>query len=573
MEGVADRIQRALSPEDERMYSGQISSALRLDLAQEEQVFPARLDENTRRELVRTGIESLSGSERRSLWAIKWRTGKDEISSYEPFLLSRCRRRVRNAGETFKDFDGSFLSEKSIHLFTELYEAAQGVRPLFDELWASRERFIDAVSASFVHPESGMRFELSQFMSQREMQNIYLKERNKQKIRDLIVERIDTYLNKIEPERFEALRLGMLPLYFLKPLAQFPFDRLFEFYGVKGNPRSASAPTRFDLLYGADYLEKLYYAVYMARKMPAGAHVDDRLLRNAFPEYEDIDIQRVSSSVTWLADTALEFSDVFPLADIIRVARRDPFYRLQIYLPKLDLRVFYRAALMRRVLLELDNRFGDIRMGVIGYLIRELFPSGLTDLAHYGSSEDSPETRAGLPRFKYGMAMQSLITFLEADYRRDLQETVRILTRILPARFREEQESLLYHASQFEDVVERITAIDRGMGEEENDGQTLARLRRNISFDRSQQNAYRAFVNQRHQELLGLLHKALEHLRGLMSVFQAVIELNSTNVEESYRSLHGGTRARLRDSLKQQYDRLDYLNALVTETIALDDGY
>ena len=572
MAGVNERVQRALSAEDERTYTSRMAQALRLDLAQEEQVFQARLDDNTRRELVRSGIESLSRSDRRRLWAMQWKTGKDEIGSYEPFLLNRCRRHVREAHESLSDFDGKFLSGQSIHLFIELYEAATGVRALFDELWASSHRFMTAVSDSLVHPDSGMKFELSQFMSQREMQNIYLKERNKEQIRDMIIRRIDEYLSGVESERFEKLRLGLLPLYFLKPIAQFPFDRLFEFYGVEGNPRSASSFDRFDLLYGTEHLEKLYYAVYMARKMPPGAYVDVRLIRNAFPEYDEMDIERVNSSITWLADTAEEFAKKVPLADIIRVGRQDPFYRLQLYLPKIDVRAFYRAALLRKVLLELDKRFADIRMGVIGYLIRELFPKGLENLQNYGSRDNSPEMRAGLPRVKYGMAIQALVTFLETDYRRDLQQTVRVLTRILPARYREEQESLMYHASQFEDVVERFMAIDEGMGEEENDGQTLTRLRRNITFDRSQQNAYRAFVDQRHQEILGLLHKSLEHVRGIMSVFHSVIDLNSANVEESYRA-YRGSRTTLRESLKQQNNRLDYLKALIIEAIALDDGY
>ncbi len=573
MAGVNDRILRALSPEDERTYSARMASALCLDLAQDEQVFPARLDSNTRRELIRTGIDSLTRAERRSLWAMKWKTGKDEIGSFEPFLLARCRRRVCQAHESLSDFDGTSMAGKSINLFTSLYEAAEGVRPLFDELWATSDRFMRAVSESLVHPDSGMKFELSQFMSQREMQNIYLEERNKEKIRDLVLRRIGEYLAGIESERLEKLRLGLLPLYFLKPLAQFPFDRLFAFYGVQGNPRSVSTFDRFDLLYGAEYIEKLYYAVYMARKMPSDAYVNERIVQTAFPEYAHVDIQRMNSSVTWLVDTAREFADTVPLADIVRLARRDPFYRLQLYLPRINVREFYQAALLHRVLLELDSRFGDIRMGVIGYIIRELFPSGLIELEYYGSTDNSPETHAGLPRFKYGMAMQALITFLETDYRRDLQETVRILTRILPARLREEQEAVMFHSSQLEDVVERLSAIDAGMGEDETDGQTLARLRRNISFDRSQQNAYSAFVRQRHQEILGLLQKSIEHIGGMISVFQSVIELDSANVEESYRSFHGGTRARLRDSLKRQANRLDYLKALIIESIALDDGY
>ncbi len=571
---------KALSSEDESRLENTIRNALGLDVATDTPVYPARLEESARRELLRAEIEKLSRSDRRALWTLRVRKGKDELGVIEPYLLNRKEREIRRSHAALRDFDGTMLPGESAGLFADLYDAATGIRPYFRQIWEDESAFVESFFRSITHTKPALRDELSHFMSQQEMQEIYLRERNRQHVHQLTIARIDSYIAQLDYTRFERIEHAALPLYYLGPLLHFPFDEFLHCYGIAESPRGKKGVSRLVLSEGIDYLERLFHALYLARRLPEDNPATGDLLQ-VFGFSPD-EAERLAMSMTWLADTARDFSRTIPLADIIRVARRDPFYRLQVYVPKPKLAEFYRAKLKLTCLRTLDERFPNVRVGVVGYYLRELFNEELEALKFYEApdahgenlDDQEEESTEALPRPKYGLAMRCLITYLHGHYRSVLQEEARIIGRILPARMREEQGTLMHQAGAFEDVVERLIAIDHAMAPQEYDGQTLARLRRNIDRDISQQKAYRAFIAQKQREAFTLIDKALEHLTGMREVFEEVIPLHSQRLDESYRSMRGTKRSRegLKEAVEREIRIMDQMEALVTETIMLDDG-
>ncbi len=568
---------KALTSDDESRLESTVRHALSLDVATDTPVYPARLEESTRRELLRAEIEKLSGRDRRALWTMRIRTGRDELGVIEPYLLDQKKRAIRRSQPSLRDFDGTALSPESAALFSDLYDAATGFRPYFRRIWGDDAAFVDVLFRSVVHTKPALRDELSHFMSQQEMQEIYLRERNRQHVHQLVIERIDAYVEGLERSRFEQIEQAALPLYYLGPLLHFPFDDFLRCYGIEGSPKRKRGATRLVLSEGIYYLERLFHAIYLARRLPEDDPSTGDLLRMFGFSPDEAD--RLAMSMTWLADTAREFSRSIPLADIIRVGRRDPFHRLQVYIPTLRLTEFYRAKLKLMCLRTLDERFPDVRVGVVGYHLRELFDEQLESLKHYEAPDVTEENQeeaptVALPRPKYGLAMRCLITYLHRHYRSVLQEEARVIGRIMPARMREEQGTLMHQAGAFEDVVERLISTDIAMAPQEYDGQTLARLRRNIDRDISQQKAYQAFISQKQREVLMLVNKALEHLKGMHEIFEAVLPLDSPQLDESYRSMRGTRRGKggLRESLEREMRIMDQLEALVIETIMIDDG-
>ncbi len=573
---------RALSSEDESRLENTIRNALGFDVATDTPVYPARVEESARRELLRAEIEKLSGRDRRALWALRVRSGKDELGVIEPYLLNRKERAIRRSHAVLRDFEGTTLPAESAGLFGDLYDAAAGIRPYFRRIWEDESAFIEALFRSITHTKPALRDELSHFMPQQEMQEIYLRERNRQHVHQLAIARIDSYIAELDNSRFERIGNAALPLYYLGPLLHFPFDEFLRCYGITGSPRGQKGSTRMVLSEGIDYLERLFHALYLARRLPEDNPATGDLLQ-VFGFSPD-EAERLAMSMTWLADTARNFSRTIPLADIIRVARRDPFYRLQVYIPKPRLAEFYRTKLKLTCLRTLDERFPNVRVGVVGRHVRELFNEELEPLTFYEApdvhdenreeEEEEEEPTVSLPRPKYGLAMRCLITYLHGHYRSVLQEEARIIGRILPDRMREEQGALMHQAGAFEDVVERLIAIDHAMAPQEYDGQTLARLRRNIDRDISQQKAYGVFIAQKQREALMLVNKALEHLKGMREVFEAVLPLHSPRLNESYRSMRRTKRSGegLRESVEREIRIMDQMEALVTETIVIDDG-
>lgn len=570
---------KALTDDDESRLESAMRNALGLDIVTDTPVYPVRLEEGTRRDLLRTEIERLSARDRRTLWTLRVRSGKDDLGAIEEYFLNRTKREIRRSLTVLRDFDGTSLPPESAELFGDLYDTAAGIGPHLQRVWENESVFIHAVFRSTVRSTPPLREELSHFLPQQEMQEIYLRHRSRQYLQQLLVKRIDAYVAGLDSSHFDRIEEALLPLYYLRPLTHFPFDRLLQRYGIEGSPRGKKGATRFGLSDGIEYLERLYHAIYVARRLPEDTTATGDLLQ-AFGFSPD-EAERLAASMSRLADTAREFSRKIPLADIIRVGRNDPFHRLQVYLPKVKLAEFYRARLTLTCLRTFDERFSEVREGVIASLLRRLFDEKLEPLAYYEAPDAADEngekeTDISLPRPKYGLAMRCLITFRHGHYRSVLQEKTRIIGRILPGHMREDQETLTDQARAFEDVVDRLIATDYGMAPQEYDGQTLTRLRRNIEHDISQQKAYQVVIAQKQREVLLLVNKALEHLKSMREVLESVNANTldpAAQLEESYRSIRRNKQGneRLQESLQREIRVMDQLEALVTETLTIDD--
>lgn len=290
-------------------------------------------------------------------------------------------------------------------------------------------------------------------------------------------------------------------------------------------------------------------------------------------------VRRILDAVRNLWRAIDHFSAGLSLADLIRVARRDPYYRLMAYIPRLNLREFYYAALKVRILSQLDARFPDVRMGVIGRTIDAMFPEGLIEFTYYRSSLHATIRKLGLPTFRYVKSLNVLYNYILVYFRPRVHPMIRNVTRLLPGRLRDAANRLILHASALDDLAEEIVAYDRSFSPDSGDGKALMRMRAALEHDSGQQRSYRVLVAHKDREAKNMLDRGSEHIEGMASTIGkmdlAAGRRGRPDAEEGPEEKESAARSRernLQTVLEQEAQALEMLGKLIAQLVTMEQG-
>jgi hypothetical protein len=256
--------------------------------------------------------------------------------------------------------------------------------------------------------------ELQDFISTRELQDAYLEERNISAVHDTVVARLRAHFDDMPPELFNNMSEGILPLYYLKDLVLFPFAQLFSYFGYRagGMPPEEAPPFQgASAAAVAELLERLYYALYAAQRMSTSVLLYDEVLvtyvkaeNEGTPlEQAELDarVEGLRATIRRLGRNARRAAKDLRLAALIRLIRKDPYFKMIVYLPKVNLGEFYRSAVSIRVLAQLTDRIAAVQLGVVGRLEKDLYGDRALTIANYRNYGQPLLRRHGLPSFRY----------------------------------------------------------------------------------------------------------------------------------------------------------------------------
>jgi hypothetical protein len=237
-----------------------------------------------------------------------------------------------------------------------------------------------------------------------------------------------------------------------------------------------------------------------------------------------------------LTQRGREIRRKIPLVDIIRYFRNDPYYRFLAYVPRLKLRDFYYSNLKIKALTELDNRFNDIRMGVLGRMVQEVFPHGLLQFEYFHPEIQSGIQRTGIGRLEVYRSLQIVHSFIQNVYRGGLHEFMRVLGKILPARTRQSGVDFTLLIAGLEDVEERLREFDLSFSPDSEEGKTFYRYRyTSTERDNAQLTAYRGLVNQKGRDAKTIIEKFSYQTDGIKQGLRLIQKGNHSHLNERYR--------------------------------------
>jgi hypothetical protein len=589
-------------PEQERkdLYR-RIIKSLSLDYDRTQHIYPAEVQKTQRAELIRRDMDRMSFSMRFRVWIRRLFTGRDRETCFVDARLATLRHIIRAAGLQPGGTPASSIDPAIADRVFELYRAAYPVIPLFGHLWGRRESMRAIIHRLLATKIPDAKHEPADLLPKSDMEDIFIRTQSKEDIRRELLARLDAYLREIPNEVYAQIETGIVPLYYLRDLCLFDFQSFFQQFGHRPGlapPTEKPGMRQARAQAALPHLEELYYGIFSALKVPRHFSVHRELLEDFADRNEeggngdgsdgtggggrgttaaqerDAVVDHLSEHLTDLHEAVLRFNARVPLVELIRYYRHDPYYRIMAYSPQVNLREFYNNSMRIEVLSRLDEEFPEIRRGVIDRLIGEIFGGDLPHFHYLPESTPSSLRKLGLPAIKNVAALNVLYQYIRGPYRRKLQEFVRVLGRMMPARQKELASSLARHSSGLLDVEEKAEHLDGGFSPDADSGKLFHRVRYAAESDPAQHRSYRNLVAQTDREIGALIDEGLGHLEGIRSVIQELSGDVPDVLKDRY-SLYDPTaphRDALEWKLAEEGTTLLKLHTLITQKMAMDEG-
>ncbi len=489
--------------------------------------------------------------EKMRFWLKRIVAGGREQEVFVRFRLDQVKERIKLKTDDVVGFDNRVVLPSLPQLLRELVRAAAMAQPFFETVWRDTEslrRVLDVLLAKRI-PDAKQ--SLNKFCSTQEMQEVFRQTESRNQLKKLVLDRVSHYVDSIPEAVMEEIEQGLKGLYLLKDVAMYDFESLYVQFQSSVSEAISTKEVTFHQAAAhrvLDLLEELYLALFSVSRITGDPGIYPELIDFYYAvvqkelAMDDAEVPPSSKTEIMkqaLSDLAAKGKDVrkrVPLVDIIRFFRNDPYYRFLAYVPKLKLRDFYYSNLKIKVLEELDTRFNDIRMGVLGHIIQEVFPKGLLQFEYFHPEIQSGIQRSGIGRLEVYRSLQIVHTFTQYVYRRGMLEFMRILGKILPVRTRHSGVDFTLLIAGLEDVEERLREFDLSFSPDSEEGKTFYRYRYTATErDTSQLAAYRALVNQKARDAKNIIEKFSYQLAGISQSFQLIIKGNHSQLNERYR--------------------------------------
>ena len=587
--GVSE-LSRALSDEDRKALLERIARSLSIHHRTEEQIVHGELRKERKSELIRADMESLSPWERFLYWLKRLFSGSGDDSVFVAFRLNQLRDRINEEKAHYVHFEHHTAEPDLAIAVRSLYVQAQRLIPFFQMLWKEEGTLRMIVDALLLVRVPDARHSLNQFVSTQELQEEFRRSESRNVLKQLVLDRISEYIESIHPDVIRQIEEGLLPAYYMKDIVLFDYGGFFSAFqtdlatvGEKDDPsfERVSIPTLMSKL------ESLYLAIYNARRIPASVGIFPealeyyiRLRQGSENPGENLSSQSISheaellrKSLVALRKSVDEFKNKVPLEEIVRYFKEDPYYRFMAYVPRLKLKDFYYANLKIELLQDLDSRFHDLRTGVVGRMIQDVFQQPLKNFEYYHPAVRSTIQRAGVNGLNNYQTLQIVYNYIEQVYRPDLHNFMRIIGRIIPVRSRETVSDLSIYLAGLDDVAERLRGFDSAFSPTADEGKTLYRFRYVSELDPQQQAVFKALVNQLDREGRNIIEAFVDQIRGIRDIFLAIRKIPPEPLNERYAGFVGGqgaTKTPFTDELNRLTTLLDLVDKIVGQMIVIE---
>ncbi|TFG65204.1 MAG: hypothetical protein E4H36_00650 [Spirochaetales bacterium] len=583
--GVLRDLSKSLTERERKDLLDKIKKSISLDEIREKSVYHKDLNQQERELLIEQEIARSSIFTRFMLWLRSIIVGKHKEDVFISMRLNKLQSEINRKNPGLTGFELRNLYPKFAEAFFRLYSLSFALIPLFRNLWERPEVFEKALFALLNERIPESKKTLTDFIDQQAMEDIYSETGRKDAIRSAVIRRIDTYVDALSAELFLEIEKNVLPFYYVKDVVLFPyfaFFRLFHFTPKPGDKtpqfKSASA------VVALEFMEQMFYAVYTAIKLPDPVVFDPGFSKNMMESIEDkkendesesAQANPISGNLPELCREIRNFSKTVPLVELIRYFRQDPYFQLIFYIPKLDLREFYRSMIRISLLPVIDEIFDDVRRNVVEKKIGELFTGQkLIPFQNYRDYLSTDFKQLGLPTFTYVRTLNVIYNFIRWYYHTYLQEIVQILSMGMLKHNRLPLNRLLASAAALEDVEEKIWVFDISLSNDEEDGKLFQRLRVSLASEPAHQRIFRGLVNQKDKTAQGLVDRGLEGFFELKKIFDEILSSPTEVVKQRLSGFYyiKGKSEALGELLRSRSDAIEKFGNLLRNISRIEKG-
>ncbi len=533
-------LSRDLSDGDRADLLNKINQNLNINEGSDDGIYEKEMDNEEKTTILNEEINKLPLLIRLFLWFRSKLTGKSEKELYMAGRISRLKRKIRHQSSNLTGFETRNLTPHFAEQVFVLYNYSMPLRTLFKKLWMDT----DVSQAFFLGIIEGRLQNTIQepfdIMALDELVNIYGIDGKKGDISRQLINKLDEYISKIDKKVFIDLEVEMRPFYYLKDLILFPYIQFFQQFGYTPIDSATNETTNFKnasaILCLGD-LEKLYCALYSVLKLDKRINLNKKLIKqlNMLVEFEYLNEGEetinsgIADSLSDIIDISHKFSAKVPLDDLIRYFKKNPYLKIMFYLPKIDLKEFYRNTLRIKLMDKIDQLFPEIQKRYIALETKRLFKDQrFSGFQHYREYSSIDYEKLGVSPFSQIKALELVYNYIACFFRGYIQETVRLLEKGILSQNRLIRDSMLQYSAVIEDTLDSIKIFDESLAPDSEDGKLFNKYRFSMAKDPIQEKMYRKIVVQKDREAKSLAETSIESISGIKRVFSEII--NSKNM-------------------------------------------
>ncbi len=534
-------LSRDLSARDRTELLKKISRSLSLDEDQDERIHERAIDKSEKTTLIHEEMNVLPVLVRFFLWFRSKLTGRRESDLYLNSKINKLKRKIRHQSSHITGFETRNLTPQFAEEVYELYSNSIPLRGLFKKLWLDKN-----ISSSFflgiIESKLEERIEEpTDLVDMDELVEIYGVNGRKEDVNRKLFEYLNSYISNIDKKIFIDLELELRPFYYLKDLVLFPYVQFFQQFGyipIDGQVGNRVHFKNASAILCMGDLERLYCAVYSVTKLDKRINISKKMVEqlnliNSL-EYSDddesIDTSELLSGVIEVVNT---FNKKIPLGDLIQYFKKNPYYRIMFYLPKIDLKEFYRNILHIKMIDKIESIFQDIKERYIQMETHRIFKGKrFAGFQHYREYSSIDYEKLGVSPFSQIRGLELVYNYQACFFKGYIQETIRLLERGILSQNRLIKDSLTQYASAVEDTEEKIKIFDESLSPDSEDGKLFNMYRFSMSKDPIQEKMYRKIVLHKDREAKSLSEIGVESISGIKRVFVEILKSDNMSIIE-----------------------------------------
>jgi len=573
---------RTLQEKERKELLEKITRSISLYGKLRDSIYPKEIEEEERQALIWSEIERLPWLKKLSLWLNTFFLSRSREEIFFNWKIKTLKRIIQNKQSGLISFDTGTLNPKLAKAFFNLYVVVHPLINIFQELWGTPSILENTITDLLEKKIPDAKKDVFQLVPIEEMGDLYAKKGEKSIIFPEIRRRIDSYVDSIPESLFSVIEKQILPVYNIKDVVLFPFNSFFKLFRFSDN-QDTKEPTfkKASAKLALEHLEKIYYAVYIAGKSEDTLNIDKDFAENLCNSLgmreknktegvgellPEITGEFFLNKINQIIAEAKSFYFNIPLAEIIRFIRKDPYYQLLVYTPRIHLKEFYQSALKIRFLNDVEKNMTEIQRRVIQRKIGELFRGkNPSNLFYYREYAGIDYKKMGLTHFSRIKSLNLLFNYLKVFYRSQLLETIRILNLGTAQVNRVTLNKLLQHAANLEDLEDKIKQFDLTLSPDEEDGKLFHRLRAMLNIDSKHRTIYLNLISRKDEEVEELIRRATENFSGVKDIFEGILSGTNRNPKTGT-DIHfhiGGERLTVKEILEKQISHIESFLSLL----------
>lgn len=520
-----------MTPDEKKILLGKIQASLNLGSKDTDNIVSKAVGPDELKHRLSREVSKLGFLDR---WLLKFSAFFRSRSEYEVMAdrkLSTARQTLRDRVPDLVSWGRGEWSPEFGKLIYDFYVEAMALRPLFDHLFQQKLTLEAGMLLLIQEEYPSALHQLEDLLPDEELATLYRTDQRRSSFQSLLDRRLSAYLEDIPLAVFEKVRNRLRPLYFLRPLVQYPYPFLLELFGH--NPEKLEV-VKYPYLLGVPYrkssglLERFYYGLYLAGKIEFREGSLNLLLEGAVERIADDktawSVELANQRIFALVRMAQETVQRLPWKEILQWSFQDPYYGVKYIVPQFSVREFYENTLIMNLRAQLDERIPSIRQQLLGEERSLLFQnSPFQPLEFYVPGVGASQNVKG---FQYPESLGLLWGFLAHHFPKKIVPFYQSLSRMIPPANKSVLQSLTNVMEDLTALHAKVQQFDRSLHPDAEEGKEFQKLKYELNSKALSLKPFLDLLQNKNAQASELLHRGIEGLQILSGQLSGIRERN-----------------------------------------------